>query len=64
MTHYLGYEKGQAPKLEANQERENQSQREEKKTLVSENGISGATVFMLTAIGLSLGGSLKPTRLL
>ena len=38
MTHYLGYEKGQAPKLAADQERENHRNGTSKKTIVSEDG--------------------------
>jgi len=38
MTHYLGYEKGQAPKLEAKQERANHRNGTSKKTIVSEDG--------------------------
>ncbi len=38
MTHYLGYEKGQAPKLEADEKRENHRNGTSKKTLVSEAG--------------------------
>jgi transposase-like protein len=38
MTHYLGYEKGQAPKLKADQERDNHRNGTSKKTLVSEDG--------------------------
>jgi transposase-like protein len=38
MSHYLGYEKGQAPKLEEGQERENHRNGTSKKTLVSEEG--------------------------
>jgi putative transposase len=38
MTHYLGYEKGQAPKLEEGQARENHRNGTSKKTLVSEDG--------------------------
>ena len=38
MTHYLGYEKGQAPKLEADEKRENHRNGKSKKTLVSEDG--------------------------
>jgi transposase-like protein len=38
MTHYLGYEKGQAPKLEGDQERENHRNGRSKKTLLSEEG--------------------------
>lgn len=38
MTHYLGYEKGQAPKLEADQERENHRNGTSKKTIVSDDG--------------------------
>ena len=38
MTHYLGYEKGQAPKLGADQERENHRNGTSKKTLLSEDG--------------------------
>ncbi len=38
MTHYLGYEKGQAPKLEVGQARENHRNGTSKKTLVSEDG--------------------------
>jgi putative transposase len=38
MTHYLGYEKGQAPKLEADQERENHRNGTSKKSIVSEDG--------------------------
>jgi putative transposase len=38
MTHYLGYEKGQAPKVEADQKRENHRNGTSKKTLVSEDG--------------------------
>jgi transposase-like protein len=38
LTHYLGYEKGQAPKLEAEQERENHRNGASKKTLLSEDG--------------------------
>jgi putative transposase len=38
MTHYLGYEKGQAPKVEAAEKRENHRNGSSKKTLVSEDG--------------------------
>jgi putative transposase len=38
MTHYLGYEKGQAPKLKADQERETHRNGTSKKTIVSEDG--------------------------
>jgi putative transposase len=38
MTHYLGYEKGQAPQLEADQERETHRNGTSKKTLLSEDG--------------------------
>ena len=38
MTHYLGYEKGQAPKGEADQRRENHRNGKSKKSLVSEDG--------------------------
>jgi putative transposase len=38
MTHYLGYEKGQASKLGTDQERENHRNGTSKKTLVSEDG--------------------------
>jgi transposase-like protein len=38
MTHYLGYEKGQAPKLAANQKRDNHRNGTSKKTLLSEDG--------------------------
>ena len=38
MTHYLGYEKGQSPKLEAAQARENHRNGTSKKRLVSEDG--------------------------
>ena len=38
MTHYLGYEKGQAPKLEADQPRQNHRNWSSKKTLLSEDG--------------------------
>jgi putative transposase len=38
MTHYLGYEKGQAPKLEADQERENHRNGTSKKRIVSDDG--------------------------
>ena len=38
MTHYLGYEKGHAPKLEGDQERENHRNGRSKKTLLSEEG--------------------------
>src|SRR5260221_4780233 len=38
MTHYLGYEKGQAPKLEADQERENHRNGTSKKPIVSDDG--------------------------
>jgi putative transposase len=38
MTHYLGYEKGQAPKLGADEKRENHRNGTSKKTLVSEDG--------------------------
>src|SRR5271156_791218 len=38
MTHYLGYEKGQAPKLEAGQGRENHRNGTSKKRLISEDG--------------------------
>src|SRR5215831_20652916 len=38
MTHYLGYEKGQAPKVEAEEKRENHRNGTSKKTLVSEDG--------------------------
>src|ERR1700740_3482746 len=38
MTHYLGYEKGQAPKDAAEQKRENHRNGKSKKTLVSEDG--------------------------
>jgi putative transposase len=38
MTHYLGYEKGQAPKLAADQERENHRNGTSKKTIVSDDG--------------------------
>ncbi|WP_231363926.1 transposase, partial [Verrucomicrobium sp. 3C] len=36
MTHYLGYEKGQAPKGEAGRRRENHRNGTSRKTLVSE----------------------------
>ena len=44
MTHYLGYEKGQAPKGEADQKRENHRNGKSKKTLVGrrEAGDRGA----------------------
>ena len=38
MTHYLGYEKGKAPELEAGQNRENHRNGSSKKRLVSEEG--------------------------
>jgi putative transposase len=38
MNHYLRYEKGQAPKLEAGQERQNHRNGTSKKTLISEEG--------------------------
>src|ERR1700758_4017515 len=38
MTHYLGYEKGQAPRVGAEQKRENHRNGTSKKTLVSEDG--------------------------
>ena len=38
MTHYLGYEKGQAPKLEPDEKRENHRNGTSKKTLLSEDG--------------------------
>jgi putative transposase len=38
MTHYLGYEKGQAPKIEADQKRDNHRNGSSKKTLISEDG--------------------------
>jgi putative transposase len=38
MTHYLGYEKGQAPKVEADEKRENHRNGKSKKTLLSEDG--------------------------
>ena len=38
MTHYLGYEKGQAPKVEAEEKRENHRNGTSKKTLLSEDG--------------------------
>jgi putative transposase len=38
MTHYLGYEKGQAPKIEGEPKRENHRNGKSKKTLVSEDG--------------------------
>jgi putative transposase len=38
MTHYLGYDKGQAPKIEAGEKRENHRNGKSKKTLVSEDG--------------------------
>jgi len=38
MNHYLGYEKGQAPKLEAGQGRQNHRNGASKKTLISEEG--------------------------
>jgi putative transposase len=38
MTHYLGYEKGQAPKVEADEKRENHRNGTSKKTLLSEDG--------------------------
>ena len=38
MTHYLGYEKGQAPKAQAEDKRENHRNGTSKKTLVSEDG--------------------------
>jgi putative transposase len=38
MSHYLGYEKGQAPKLEAGQERSNYHNGNSKKTLINEAG--------------------------
>src|SRR5260370_4068442 len=38
MTHYLGYEKGQASKLGADQERENHRNGTSKKTLLSKDG--------------------------
>src|SRR5258708_1548389 len=38
MTHYLGYEKGQAPKLEADQKRETHRNGTSKKTIVSDDG--------------------------
>lgn len=38
MTHYLGYEKGQAPKAQAEEKRENHRNGTSKKTLVSEDG--------------------------
>jgi putative transposase len=38
MTHYLGYEKGQAPRLEAQEKRENHRNGSSKKTLLSEDG--------------------------
>jgi putative transposase len=38
MTHYLGYEKGQAPKVEADEKRENHRNGKSKKSLISEDG--------------------------
>src|SRR5882724_7909755 len=38
LTHYLGYAKGQAPKVEADQERANHRNGTSKKTIVSEDG--------------------------
>jgi putative transposase len=38
MTHYLGYEKGQAPKVGAEEKRQNHRNGTSKKTLVSEDG--------------------------
>lgn len=38
MTHYLGYEKGQAPKLEVDRLRDNHRNGSSKKTLLSEDG--------------------------
>src|SRR5215469_14733429 len=38
MSHYLGYDKGQAPKLEAEQKRQNHRNGTSKKTLLSEQG--------------------------
>jgi putative transposase len=38
MTHYLGYEKGQAPKDQAEDKRENHRNGTSKKTLLSEDG--------------------------
>jgi hypothetical protein len=38
MSHYLGYAKGQAPKLEAGQERNNYRNGSSKKTLINEEG--------------------------
>jgi putative transposase len=38
MTHYLGYTKGEAPKLEEGQVRQNHRNGSSKKTLVSEDG--------------------------
>src|SRR5260221_13000819 len=38
MTHYLGYEKGQAPKVEAEAKRETHRNGRSKKTLLSEDG--------------------------
>src|SRR5260221_5253639 len=38
MTHYLGYEKGQAPKVEAAEKRENHRNGRSDKTLLSEDG--------------------------
>ncbi|VVM06961.1 hypothetical protein MAMC_01378 [Methylacidimicrobium cyclopophantes] len=38
MTHHLGYEKGQVPKMEAGRKRENHRNGTSKKTLVSEDG--------------------------
>jgi putative transposase len=38
MTHYLGYKKGQAPKVEADQKRENHRNGTSKKTILSDDG--------------------------
>src|SRR6201984_628875 len=38
MTHYLGYEKGQAPKVGEDEKRENHRNGTSKKTLLSEDG--------------------------
>jgi putative transposase len=38
MTHYLGYEKGQAPKVEADEKRENHRNGTSKKRIVSDDG--------------------------
>jgi putative transposase len=38
MTHYLAYEKGQAPKVDAEEKRQNHRNGTSKKTLLSEDG--------------------------